>query len=288
MNNTYHGIVEIPGIKKFVIGDLLFAELTCAVSEEYTHSWSHYDQIIYILSGKKEVQSPSGKFSIEKGNAIFFKKGARAAKQFFDEDFCFMTFYITDNFIREVIGEITECENTKPSIKVTEVTNIKLEIDFALSSFFESMKAYFSANEKPKETLLRLKLKELIAGILLGDSNQNLADYFQSLSHCKAPSIKETMELNFLQQLSLSEYAELCHRSLSSFKRDFQNQFNDSPSRWIFQRRLEYSTSLLRGSEKSISTIAHDSGFGDLAHFSRAFKTKFGVTPSTFRKNLIN
>ena len=80
MNNTYHGIVEIPSIKKFVIGDLLFAELTCAVSEEYTHSWSHYDQIIYILSGKKEVQSPSGKFSIEKGNAIFFKKGAKVWK----------------------------------------------------------------------------------------------------------------------------------------------------------------------------------------------------------------
>lgn len=84
------------------------------------------------------------------------------------------------------------------------------------------MRTYFSGREKPSEPLLRLKLKELVVSILTGGSNRALAGYFQFLSQGDGPSVAEIMEANFRFNLSLDEYAALCHRSLSSFKRDFQ------------------------------------------------------------------
>jgi AraC-like DNA-binding protein len=59
-----------------------------------------------------------------------------------------------------------------------------------------------------------------------------------------------------------------------------------SVSKWIFQCRLERARVLLVDAARKDSTIteiAHEVGFKDLAHFSRAFKAEFGVMPSSFR-----
>lgn len=53
----------------------------------------------------------------------------------------------------------------------------------------------------------------------------------------------------------------------------------------VLEKRLESSMTLLRGTEKSISAIVLECGFVDMSHCSKLFKSKFGVTPSTFRKS---
>jgi AraC-like DNA-binding protein len=50
------------------------------------------------------------------------------------------------------------------------------------------------------------------------------------------PSVVEIMEVNFRFNLSLDEYARLCHRSLSSFKRHFQTAFHETPGKWLLRK----------------------------------------------------
>jgi len=38
-----------------------------------------------------------------------------------------------------------------------------------------------------------------------------------------------------------------------------------------------------RLAEQTISTIAYEAGFGDLSHFNRAFRRRYGETPSDVR-----
>jgi AraC-like DNA-binding protein len=92
------------------------------------------------------------------------------------------------------------------------------------------------------------------------------------------------METNFCYNLSIEEFARLCHRSLSSFKRDFIKHFNISPGKWLKDKRLDYSTILLKTSELNISQIVFECGFEDLSHFSKSFKEKFNMSPQQFRK----
>jgi AraC-like DNA-binding protein len=92
------------------------------------------------------------------------------------------------------------------------------------------------------------------------------------------------MDANFCYNLSLDDYAKLCNRSLSSFKRDFQKHFGISPGKWLQKKRLEYSATLLKNSNLNISQIVFESGFENLSHFSRVFKEKFSLSPANFRK----
>jgi transcriptional regulator GlxA family with amidase domain len=98
-------------------------------------------------------------------------------------------------------------------------------------------------------------------------------------------SVVETMETNFRFNLSLEEYARLCHRSLSSFKRDFRTHFQASPGKWLLLKRLDHSAALLHGSKMNITEIAFESGFEDVSHFSRVFKERFRVPPMTYRES---
>ena len=94
------------------------------------------------------------------------------------------------------------------------------------------------------------------------------------------------MEKNFCFNLKLEDYAELSHRSLSSFKRDFMEYFNMSPGKWISQRRVHFAANMLANTNLSISQVAFDSGFEDLSHFSRVFKKSMKINPSEYKKSL--
>jgi AraC family transcriptional regulator, exoenzyme S synthesis regulatory protein ExsA len=146
------------------------------------------------------------------------------------------------------------------------------------------MLAYFTGTEKPAETLLTLKLKELIVSILLGPNNPELAAYFQSQLKGDSPNLPQIMEANFCYNLGLEDFAKLSHRSLSTFKRDFRKYYNQSPGKWLLQKRLDYSAVLLRNPALNVSQVGLDCGFEDLSHFSRAFKEKFGISPQNYRK----
>jgi AraC-like DNA-binding protein len=75
--------------------------------------------------------------------------------------------------------------------------------------------------------------------------------------------------------------------SLSSFKREFKKNYNDSPANYIRNKKLEKAADLLLISEERITDIAFDCGFNDLANFSTLFHDKFNCTPSAYRLNQI-
>jgi len=187
--------------------------------------------------------------------------------------------------MRSTIREVITALNVKVSESAPIKSGLRVENDVALAALFQSMRTYLSGNEKPPEPLLRLKLKELVISVFTSGTNSELAGYFKKIGASDAPSVPEIMEANFRFNLSLEEYAKLCHRSLSSFKREFQAHFDESPGKWLLQRRLDYSAKLLLNSQMNVTEIAFESGFEDVSHFSRVFKERFGVPPLSYRQD---
>lgn len=269
---------------KFEIGDLLFVEYTCPIKEESLGVWTPRDYLIHVLKGRKTWQTPQGIWELKEGQTLFLKKGAAIIRQYFDADYCMIGFFISDEFIRSVVKEISGLIQIKPSTDIDSSSIIEVNHDVVLSAFFQSMVTYFSSQQKPADSLLTLKLKELIINVLSSPHNPNLAAYFQSLACSDKPALREIMEKNFCYNLTLEEFARLCHRSLSSFKREFMECFGASPGRWLQQKRLDYSSVLLMNSHKSISQIVFECGFENLSHYSKVFKKKFGLSPQGFRQ----
>ncbi len=89
-------------------------------------------------------------------------------------------------------------------------------------------------------------------------------------------------------ELSPARLASQVHVSLRRLQEVFQDQ-GTTLSDSIWDMRLDYARSLLASAQsvrESISTIAYRAGFGDLAHFSRRFRQRYGVSPSEFRATL--
>ena len=64
--------------------------------------------------------------------------------------------------------------------------------------------------------------------------------------------------------------------------RQFRIMFGTSPYRYLLMRRLEFARErILR--ERPLVEVACDAGFADQAHFTRAFKSAFGLTPARYR-----
>jgi len=284
MINTYDTIRESLHFNKFVVGELLLVEYKCPIEQEAAGVWSPMDYFVHVLSGKKTWRTTDGHWTAEKGQTLFFKKGAAIVYQDFKDDFCVMVFFVSDNFIREVVREVSGQLTGQPAGTAFRQSAIAVNGDVTLAVYFQSMLAYFTAQAKPAEALLKLKLKELIASILFGGKNSELAAYFQSLLKSGAPSLSQIMEANFCYNLALEDFAKLSHRSLSAFKRDFRKYYNQSPGKWLLQKRLEYAALLLKNPTLNVSQVALDCGFEDLSHFSRAFKDKFGTSPARYRK----
>lgn len=90
--------------------------------------------------------------------------------------------------------------------------------------------------------------------------------------------LKEFIWANIDQPIRLEQLATLCDLTPTQFQRHFKAQMGLSPYAWLRRLRLEHAMKLLREG-KSATQVAHHVGFYDQAHFSKAFKTSFGITP---------
>jgi len=285
MLNLYQAVRANPGYSKLEIGDFLFAEYTCGMTAKKLPTWTETDYFAHVVSGKKTWHTADGVWPVHPGETLFFKKGAAIVEQHFEQEVCLLMLFIPDALLRGTVREVSEALSLAAPEMAPIGTALRVEQDVALTALFQSMRTYLAGREKPPEPLVRLKLKELVMSVLASGANSELAAYFLSLVANHAPTVAEIMERNFQYKLSLEEYAKLCHRSLSSFKREFQLHFQESPGRWLLRRRLEHSAALLRTSLLNVTEAAFESGFENMSHFSRAFKARFGVPPVAYRED---
>lgn len=147
-----------------------------------------------------------------------------------------------------------------------------------LANLFESLRGYFQAERFPSEQLMELKMQETVLTLL--EINPDLKSLLFDFADPIKIDLRQFMEQYYLQDLDLSGLAHYAGRSLSAFKSDFAQTFQQSPSRWIISRRLtEAKRRMEQDGEKPVD-VYQEVGFKSLSHFSKAFKQQFGVAPS--------
>jgi AraC family transcriptional regulator len=68
------------------------------------------------------------------------------------------------------------------------------------------------------------------------------------------------------------------------FLRMFKRETGVTPYRFVLRTRLRRAIALLRETDRPVTDIAFDVGFGDLSNFVRTFHRAAGVTPRAFRR----
>ena len=189
---------------------------------------------------------------------------------------------IAVHFHPEVLKKVYENElpsflnESKPK---NSKTFAQVEVSSLLTKYIESILFYFEHPELASEELLKLKVKEIL--LLLNESpkGEQVRELLSSLFVPTVVTIQEVVKAHLFDDISVSELAYLCHMSESTFKREFKKHYNDSPAHYIRIKKLEKAKELL-GLGHKVSETAFQSGFNDLAHFSKLFKDYFGFPPS--------
>ncbi len=104
---------------------------------------------------------------------------------------------------------------------------------------------------------------------------------YEAIDH--ALIIKELIEESFHQNIHINELASRLDVDRSTLFRQFKKRFGQSPKAFLDQLRFTQAQRLLLESKLSITAIAAQSGFNDPEHFSRRFRSEFGMQPSQWR-----
>lgn len=147
-----------------------------------------------------------------------------------------------------------------------------------LVAYCWSLAPYFNDPSQVNPGLLRLKVMELLYNVM--DCSKNIFRQMLQLRHPVKTDIHRVVEENYTSPISLDELAYLSGRSLSSFKREFQDIYGEPPARWIREKRLSKAHEMLRSSNLSVADVAYSLGFENPTHFSRIFKQQYGIAPS--------
>lgn len=168
-----------------------------------------------------------------------------------------------------------ELDKTKPN----EYRSVySFEYDEFILRFVKSLLDISILSKETQRKLLEVKFEEIMlylteiygTGFLywLTENNNDTTQRFI-----------RTVETNQLSKLTLKELAFLCNMSMSTFKREFEKHYAESPIKWFQNKRLEHAHYLLHQEHKSSSEIYIEVGYESLSSFIQAYKTKYGSTP---------
>jgi AraC family transcriptional regulator, exoenzyme S synthesis regulatory protein ExsA len=254
--------------------------------------------VIFVLEGEKKFVSPTQTIHVRKGHIVFIRRGYYLMQETIDSNYRSLVFFFNEKLLKEFVG--LHLEIIAPPAPRGGASSSNLESDFvskvpplgaggaallvfeiteSLNKFTESIFPYFHYETPYLNHFLRLKLQELLLHILEIDASGQFQSILFSLYKGEKIDLEYLMNSYYLKPLSLEELSRLSGRSLSAFKRDFQEQFNTSPALWIKNKRLEYANLQLGKTDKNVSEISMEIGYESVSHFIKAYKEKFGQTP---------
>ncbi len=125
-------------------------------------------------------------------------------------------------------------------------------------------------------------------GILSGMAYSFFCKFFDSASQplnlCQ--QIALYLEKHFTEKLSLADIAAAFGISVSKLCHDFKKTFHYTVISYLLDLKLTYARNLfLSNTAAKIREVSFACGFEDVSYFCKAYKAKFGLTPTADRKN---
>ena len=214
---------------------------------------------------------------LRKAHSIYYEKKGSPETGLFES----LLFSIND----ELLKDFLTTQQVNVPLMTEELGAQVSPMSARLVAYCWSLAPYFNDPSQVNPWLLRLKVMELLFNVM--DCSKNLFRQMLQLRQPVKADVHRVVEENYTSPITLEELAYLSGRSLSSFKRDFQSIYGETPAKWIREKRLSKARQMLQSSRMSVADVAYSLGFENPTHFSRIFKERFGSSPiSFFRKEV--
>ncbi len=92
------------------------------------------------------------------------------------------------------------------------------------------------------------------------------------------------IEQHYANNLTVEDLAAICNLDRSYFGKIFKEIMGQSPQEFLIHYRMARAAEQLSGTALSIGEIGRNVGYQNQLHFSRAFKSVYGIAPREYRQ----
>lgn len=127
--------------------------------------------------------------------------------------------------------------------------------------------------------MLSAKLRELVALLRRWQPNP------RRHMHKDFQFVIQYLDENYHEKIVFSELAQQFHYGYDYFHHYFKQVTGQSPRAYLLERRLQGACRMLENPAVSCTEVAYRCGFSTAPQFSAAFRRRFGIAPTEYRKS---
>lgn len=95
---------------------------------------------------------------------------------------------------------------------------------------------------------------------------------------------RQFIQTHFLRLRALDQVARQCHVDPAYLCRLFRRYDHQTPHQFLMRLKMNLAAERLQSPGTLVKQVSAELGFDDAFHFSRAFKSVFGLSPEAFRR----
>lgn len=281
--------VIVPGERKGKKGseDIRLLQYTRADTQENFDAFLTHHALVYILSGVKRINVAQSVYKIQPGELFLIPKGEYVMSEYImgEEGFKSLMLFFDNKAAQDIIARLEKYIPLEEFVGNTEKKEAIRIIPQSpeVRRLFLAIVSYSEGNSPFLYELIRTKFIELIYLLLDSPYKKLILSFLKDAVCSEKPDIAAVVGKCVYSSATVDEMALLSGRSVSQFKREFNELYRLPPHQWITKKKLERAAFLLHTSDKSIEQVAEASGFVSQPHFARVFKKSYSVTPTEYR-----
>lgn len=227
------------------------------------------DYLLFYVARGKELFSLQRDVVAEEGSFIFFRPFEKQEHVYIDDktgEFYFVHFNAPPDF--DLFGF--------ESSRVYHST-----LSSTVSTLFEEIISELQRKQPAYEKFCAAKVYTIMS-VLERKAKKESPLY--GMYSDKISFVIQKMNKEYQKDYGLEDWGKMCNLSKYHFLRIFKSITGVSPLEYRNNIRLEHVREQIEETDAPISEIGESAGFSSPAYFCQAFKKRFGVSPSEYRK----
>lgn len=247
----------------------------------------------YVVRGTKYIYDGDTRSSVSRGELFYMGVGNHYVEDVSEDGHSFeqVVVYLSPERIQSVLLHLSM--NYTINVSATHMCERCRRLNHVAMGCTTSLRNLFAhiacdlRDDVHDVAAESLKVTELLYSIAVMDECCIRSKVLSNMDAAHG-NFEQVIYNHIFCDISIDELASLCHRSLTSFKKEFKRHFSMPPHRWFIRQRLMRSRLLLISTTKSISEIGVECTFPNTSHFIKLFKKEYMLTPATYRHRYSN